>query len=98
MADSNKVDVNFSAETAKASGEVRNFKGEIEATGPTGKKTAASISGSFKTIETAIGRVRKIMSTVSFATLWLNAIVDIVGKFNDWRNAAEKAAEKKPFS
>ncbi|MBR2939391.1 MAG: hypothetical protein IKC15_05990 [Kiritimatiellae bacterium] len=94
MADSNKVDVNFSAETAKASGEVRNFKGEIEATGPTGKKTAASISGSFKTIETAIGRVRKIMSTVSFATLWLNAIVDIVGKFNDWRNAAEKAAEK----
>ena len=50
MADSNKVVVSFDAQTSKASGDVRKFKGEIEAVGPSGKKTAASISGSFKTI------------------------------------------------
>ena len=94
MADSNKVDINFDAETAKASGDVRKFKGNIEAIGPSGKKTAASISGSFKTIETAVSRVRKVISTVSFATLWINAIADIIGKFKEWRGAAERAAEK----
>ena len=94
MADSNKVDINFNAETRKASGDVRKFKGEIETIGPSGKKAAASISGSFKTIETAIGKVKKIISTVSFGTMWVNAIIEIVGKFNEWRGAAEKAAEK----
>ena len=94
MADSNKVDISFDAQTRKASGDVRKFKGKIESIGPSGKKAAASISGSFKTIESSISKVRKAISMVSFATLWINAIVDIVGKFNEWRNAAEKAAEK----
>ena len=90
MADSNKVDINFSAETAKASGEVRKFKGEIEAIGPSGKKAAASISGSFKTIESSISKVKKILSMVSFATLWVDALTNIVNKFVAWREEVRK--------
>lgn len=90
MADSNKVDINFSAETAKASGEVRKFKGEIEAIGPSGKKAAASISGSFKTIESSISKVKKILSMVSFGTMWVDAVMNIVGKFRAWREEIRK--------
>ena len=48
MADnSNKVDINFNAETRRASGEVKKFRGEIEAVGSDGKKIAASIVARF---------------------------------------------------
>ena len=92
MADSNKVDINFSAETRKASGDVRKFKGEIEEVGPSGKKAAASISGSFKTIESSIGKVRKILSMVSFATLWIDAVTNIANKIRAWREEVRKTA------
>ena len=92
MADSNKVDINFSAETNKASGDVKKFKGEIEAVGPSGKKAAASISGSFKTIESSINKVRKAISMVSFATLWIDAVTNIANKFRAWREEVRKTA------
>ena len=92
MADSNKVDINFSAETNKASGDVKKFKGEIEAVGPSGKKAAASISGSFKTIESSISKVRKAISMVSFGTMWISAVTDIIGKFRAWREEVRKTA------
>lgn len=94
MADSNKVDINFNAETSRARGEVRKFKGEIEAVGSDGKKSAAAITGSFKTIEGAIGRVRKAIRTISFSAMLIDAVASLVAKFNDWRNAAAQAAEK----
>lgn len=90
MADTNKVDINFSAETAKASGEVRKFKGEIEAVGPSGKKAAASISGSFKTIESSISKVKKAISMVSFGTMWVDAVMNLIGKFQAWREEIRK--------
>ena len=92
MADNNKIDVNFAAETKKASSDVRKFKGEIESLGPAGKKAAASISGSLKVVESAIGKVRKAMSMVSFATLWIDAITNIVAKVKAWRESMRQAA------
>ena len=92
MADSNKVDINFNAETRRASGEVKKFKGDIEAVGPSGKKTAATISGSFKTIESTIGKVRKAISMISFGTMWVDAVVNIINKFQDWREEIRKTA------
>ena len=90
MADSNKVDINFSAETRKASGDVREFKGNIEAVGPSGEKVAARISGAFKTIESSISQVKKILSMVSFATLWIDAVTNIVNKVRAWREEVRK--------
>jgi len=92
MADSNKIDISFDAQTKKASGDVRKFKGEIETIGPSGKKTAASISGSFKTIESTIHKVRKAISMVSFGTMWISALTDIIGKFRLWREEVRKTA------
>ena len=90
MADTNKVDINFSAETAKARGEVRTFKGEIESIDSTGKKTAASITGSFKKIEGAIGNVRKAIHTISFGTMLLDSVVNLYNKFRAWREEIRK--------
>lgn len=90
MADSNKVDINFSAETNKASGDVKKFKGEIEAIGPSGKKAAASISGSFKTIESSIGKVKKALGALSFGAMMIESVVNLVNKFRAWREEIRK--------
>jgi len=94
MADTNKVDISFDAQTRKASGDVRKFKGEFESLGTSGKRAAATITGSFRQIETAIGKVRKLMSTVSFATLWIAAIAELVAKFREWRKEAKGVTEQ----
>ena len=90
MADSNKVDINFSAETNKASGDVKKFKGEIEAIGPSGKKAAASISGSFKTIESSIGKVKKALGALSFGAMMIESVVNLVNMFRAWREEIRK--------
>ena len=92
MADSNKVDINFSAETKRAGADVKKFKAEIEAIGPTGKKAAASISGSFKVVEGAIGRVRKALGMLSFGSMMVESIANMIGKFRAWREEVRKAA------
>lgn len=92
MADSNKVDINFSAETNKASGDVKKFKGEIEAIGPSGKKAAASISGSFKTIESSIGKLKKALGALSFGSMMVESVVNLVNQFRAWREEVRKAA------
>ena len=90
MADANKVDINFNAETRKARGEVKQFKGEIESVGPSGKKTAASISGSFKTIESSIGKVRQALRAFSFGAMMIESVVNLVNKFREWREEVRK--------
>ena len=46
MAEPNKVDIEFNAKTERASSDVKKMQRDIEATGASGKKAAASITGS----------------------------------------------------
>ena len=94
MADNNKVDIHFDAQTRKASGEVKEFRAEIEKIGPTGKRTAAALTGSFKTVESAIGRVRKVISTISFGTMFLESLTNLIGKLTGKTKEAEEQARK----
>ena len=85
MVDSNKVDINFNAETWKASGDVREFKGEIEAVGPSGEKVAARTSGAFKIVESSIGKVKKALGAFSFGAMMVESVVNLANKFRAWR-------------
>lgn len=57
----------------------------VKRVGQAAKKTAFSITGSFKQIESAIGKVRKAISMVTFATMWIDAVTNIINKVNEWR-------------
>lgn len=80
-----RIEISADAQVSKAQKDVKNLKAEIEATASGGKKASISLTGSFKMIETAIGNVKKVMSTVSFATMWIDAVTNIIRKVNEWR-------------
>lgn len=90
MAD-NRIDIEASAKVSKASGEVTRLRGAVEALGPAGRKVSATLTGSFQRVESAISKVRKAMATVSFATMWIDAVTNIVHKVAEWRESMRQA-------
>ena len=90
MADTNKVDINFDAQTQRASGDVKKFKSELESVGKAGKSAASGIEQA-----TAAGRrFSKIISSLTNISFITGGIASVVQLWDRLTDSARKAKEE----
>lgn len=94
MAQPDKIEIDINLESSDARKGVKAIKADIEALSPSGKKAAASVKGSFTQMTSAVTKFRKVLSTISFGSLLIDSLTNLIRKFGELRNAGDEAAKK----